>query len=110
MAPASDALVLLTNGRGGMARMCVDLGRVRSKYDCVLAANLHPSLPVDRHVFAKRMRVWVNADGFLTPLDGRSITTFTPGPRQPTSACALPARPVRATRPATRNRTCGCPG
>ncbi len=78
--PKSDALVLLTNGRGGMARMCVDLGRVRSKYDCVLGANPHPSLPVDRHVFAKRIRVWVNADGFLTPLDGRSIATFSPGP------------------------------
>ncbi|MBI5395844.1 MAG: glycogen debranching enzyme N-terminal domain-containing protein [Verrucomicrobia bacterium] len=78
--PKTDALVLLTNGRGGMARMCADLGRVRSKYDCVLAANLHPSLPVDRHVLAKRIRVWVNADGFLTPLDGRSIATFAPGP------------------------------
>jgi len=78
--PPSDALVLLTNGRGGMARMCVDLGRVRSKYDCVLGANLHPSLPVDRHVLVKRMRVWINADGFLTPLDGRSLAAFAPGP------------------------------
>ena len=46
--------VLLTNGRGGMARLCVDLGRVLSKYDCVLGANLHPDLPVDRHVLVKR--------------------------------------------------------
>jgi hypothetical protein len=51
-------LVLLTNGRGGMARIGVDLGKVRSKYDCVLAANLHPTLPVDRHVLAKRIRAW----------------------------------------------------
>ena len=41
--PAPDALVLLTNGIGGMARMCVDLGRVNSKYDCVLGANLNPT-------------------------------------------------------------------
>ena len=73
-------LVLLTNGRGGMARMCLDLGRVNSKYDCVLGANLHPSLPVDRHILAKRIRVWVNADGFITPLDFRSLATFSPGP------------------------------
>jgi predicted glycogen debranching enzyme len=73
-------MLLLTNGRGGMARMCVDLGRILSKYDCVLGANLHPTLPVDRHVFAKRIRVWVNASGFISPLDFRTITNFEPGP------------------------------
>ena len=73
-------LVLLTNGRGAMARLCVDLGRVNSKYDCVLGVNLHASLPVDRHVFAKRVRVWVNADGFISPLDFNSLASFTPGP------------------------------
>jgi predicted glycogen debranching enzyme len=75
-----DDLILLTNGRGGMARICVDLGRVKSKYDCLLGANLHPSLPVDRHVFAKRIRLWVNADGFLSPLDFRNLRWFEPGP------------------------------
>jgi predicted glycogen debranching enzyme len=73
-------LVLLTNGIGGMARLCVDLGRVNSKYDCVLGANLHPSLPVDRHVFAKRIRVWVNANGFITPLDFQNLESFDDGP------------------------------
>jgi glycogen debranching enzyme len=63
-----------------MARLAVDLGRIQSKYDCLLAANLHPSVPVDRHVFAKRARVWVNADGFITPLDLRNLADFTPGP------------------------------
>jgi glycogen debranching enzyme len=73
-------LVLLTNGIGGMARLCVDLGRVNSKYDCVLGANLHPSLPVDRHIFAKRIRVWVNANGFITPLDFQNLDSFDDGP------------------------------
>jgi len=71
-------LVLLTNGRGGMSRLCVDLGRINSKYDCVLGANLHPELPVDRHVFVKRLRAWVNADGFITPLDFHNLASFTP--------------------------------
>ena len=75
-----EDLVLLTNGRGGMARLCVDLGRVNSKYDCVLGANLHPALPVDRHVLAKRVRVWVNADGFISPLDFRALASFRAGP------------------------------
>ncbi len=73
-------LVLLTNGIGGMARIGVDLGRVQSKYDCVLGANLHPSLPVDRHIFVKRLRVWVNADGFLSPLNLENLASFNPGP------------------------------
>jgi starch synthase (maltosyl-transferring) len=71
-------LVLLTNGIGGMARLCVDLGRVNSKYDCVLGANLNPTVPVDRHVFVKRIRVWVNADGFLSPLDFKNLASFEP--------------------------------
>jgi len=73
-------LVLLTNGLGGMARLCVDLGAVKSKYDCLLGANLHPRLPVDRHIFAKRARVWVIADGFITPMDLRNLASFEPGP------------------------------
>ncbi|MGB7748398.1 MAG: amylo-alpha-1,6-glucosidase [Verrucomicrobiia bacterium] len=77
---SSSDLVLLTNGIGGMARMCVDLGRVNSKYDCVLGANLDASVPVDRHVFVKRIRVWVNADGFLSPLNAENLASFDAGP------------------------------
>lgn len=73
-------MVLLTNDRGGMARLAVDFGAVRSKYDCLLGANLDPSIPVDRHIFAKRARVWVNADGFISPLNAANLDTFQPGP------------------------------
>src|SRR5262249_14540208 len=75
-----NAMVLLTNGRGGMARLCIDLGRIRSKYDCALAANLNPEFPVDRHVFAKRIRVWVNANGFITALNLLNMVSFEIGP------------------------------
>lgn len=78
--PSLSALVLLTNGRGGMARLGVDFGTVRSKYDCLLGANLHPRVPEDRHVFAKRARAWVNADGFLSPLSGGNLRRFKAGP------------------------------
>ncbi|MFM1556706.1 MAG: amylo-alpha-1,6-glucosidase, partial [Limisphaerales bacterium] len=73
-------MVLLTNGRGGMARMAVDFGRVKSKYDCLLAANLDFDSPVDRHVFAKRARIWAVADGFITPLGSANLLEFKPGP------------------------------
>jgi predicted glycogen debranching enzyme len=77
---ARGELVLLTNGRGGMARLAVDLGSVKSKYDCVLGANLHTGLPVDRHVFIKRVRAWLDANGFITPLNGDNLVEFVPGP------------------------------
>ncbi len=78
--PPGSGRVLLTNGRGAMARLAVDLGAIESKYDCLLGANLHPTLPVDRHILAKRARVWVNADGFLTPLNADNLLRFAPGP------------------------------
>ena len=53
---------------------------MKSKYDCVLGANLHPTLPVDRHVFVKRIRVWANADRFITPLNAGNLQAFEAGP------------------------------
>jgi predicted glycogen debranching enzyme len=78
--PPPDSLVLLTNGRGGMARLGADLGRINSKYDCALGANLNPEYPVDRHIFAARLRVWITADGFTTPLDLQNLVSLTVGP------------------------------
>ena len=78
--PGRGGLALLTNGRGGMARLHADLGAIASKYDCLLAANLHPSAPSDRQVLAKRLRAWINADGFISPLDGQNLVRFQGGP------------------------------
>jgi starch synthase (maltosyl-transferring) len=75
-----QGLVLLTNGRGTMARLQADLGTVASKYDCLLGANLHPDSPSDRHILAKRVRVWAIAEGFLTALDGANLRAVEPGP------------------------------
>jgi predicted glycogen debranching enzyme len=77
--PAADALVLLVNGRGGMARLCVDLGHIKSKYDCALAANLYPDYPVDRHVLVKRLRGWISADGFVTALNLQNLASIAIG-------------------------------
>ncbi|MFW5830332.1 MAG: amylo-alpha-1,6-glucosidase, partial [Planctomycetota bacterium] len=76
----NDSCVLLTNGRGGMCYMPVIPHLVTSKYHCLLGANLHPRVPADRHVFAKRLRAWVNIDGFTAPLDDNALVTCRPGP------------------------------
>ena len=73
-------LALLTNGIGGMARLQVDFGTVKSKYDCALGASLHPEVPVDRHILVKRLRVWVVADGFISALNQESLVSFAAGP------------------------------
>ena len=78
--PPPCALVLLTNGRGGMARLGVDLGNITSKYDCALGANLNPDFPVDRHILVKRIRVWVCADGFITALNLQNTASIQAGP------------------------------
>ena len=77
---AEEGLVLLVNGRGGMARLHADLGAVTSKYDCLLAANFDPEVPSDRHVLIKRLSAWVDADGFITPLDRKSLLQVESGP------------------------------
>jgi predicted glycogen debranching enzyme len=35
---------------------------------------------VDRHVFVKRLRAWVNANGFLSPLNVKNLASFAAGP------------------------------
>ncbi|MGD1084430.1 MAG: glycogen debranching enzyme N-terminal domain-containing protein, partial [Verrucomicrobiota bacterium] len=77
--PPPASLVLLTNGRGGMARLRADLGSIQSKYDCALGANLNPEFPVDRHILAKRARVWVSADGFITALNLQNLSSIQTG-------------------------------
>ncbi len=88
---------LLTNGRGAMSRMSSWLGTVQSKYDCVLAANLHPQLPVDRWVMTKRLRVWVNVNGFQTELSSRRFYSSDIG-EQASWVYVIPASEGRSVR------------
>ena len=68
--------VLLTNRRGGMALMRIDLGQVDSKYDCVLGSNLHYNLPVDRHIFVKRLRLWSKIGNRTSALNKENLKSF----------------------------------
>jgi starch synthase (maltosyl-transferring) len=56
-------LVLGTNGRGAMMRAHAD-GGLRSRYDALLAANLSPDFPEDRHVMLARFRAWIVYQGY----------------------------------------------
>ncbi|MDA3959420.1 MAG: glycogen debranching enzyme N-terminal domain-containing protein [Planctomycetota bacterium] len=103
--------VLLTNGRGGMARIGTDLVSVRSKYDCILGANLHELWPVDRHVLAKRLRLWLISDHFSAPIDASTVENLEPGPpavwrlRVPAGGGRMVAMTVSANMLNDRNET-----
>ena len=77
---AGGFLVLLTNGRGGMARLCVDLGRS-------IRNTIAPWAPICIRNFrwtgtflSKRIRVWITADGFITALNLQNLASLQAGP------------------------------
>ncbi len=54
----ASPLMLGTNGRGGMLRAHSDWRKLESRYDALLAANLNPDFPEDRHILLSRIRAW----------------------------------------------------
>jgi len=60
----NDCYALCTNGRGGMAQVRGAWGEITSQYDAMLAGNLHPDFPVDRHIMLTRCRGWVVNRGY----------------------------------------------
>ncbi len=51
------------NGRGGTLRTPLIFGDIYSRYDALLAANLNPNFPEDRHIMWRRCRAWVIFNG-----------------------------------------------
>ena len=51
------------NGRGGAVHVCIETGRLLSRYDAIMLANLHPEIPVDRHIMWRRLRFWMICRG-----------------------------------------------
>ncbi len=70
-------LMLAANGRGGMSRAAVAWGRLRSRYDAVLAGNLSPEVPEDRRVMLTRFRGWVVFRGYSEELNLDLLDRFT---------------------------------
>ncbi|MBS3807849.1 MAG: glycogen debranching enzyme N-terminal domain-containing protein [Bacteroidales bacterium] len=55
---------LSVNHRSGTSLSRGDFSQLRSKYDALIAANLHPDYPEDRHIMLSRMRGWTGYKGF----------------------------------------------
>jgi starch synthase (maltosyl-transferring) len=65
-----------TNAAGAMLRVPVAWGRLYSRYDALLAANLSDRYPEDRRVLLTRCRCWVVSRGYSVPLDLDCLTVF----------------------------------
>ncbi len=72
----SDLAFVHTNSRGGMSQIRANWGKISSKYDALLAANFHPSLPVDRRVMLTRCRMWLQCREYSQSIDIHSLTEF----------------------------------
>ena len=57
-------LMLGTNGRGAMLRAHIAWGQLASRYDALLAANLHPEFPENRWIMFARCRAWLVFQGY----------------------------------------------
>ncbi len=53
-----------TNHHGALAQVRIGWAELRSKYDGLLSANLHPDVPVDRHTMFTRCRAWIVRKGY----------------------------------------------
>ena len=76
----SSLLTVLSNGAGAMAHTRVAWGEIRSQYDCLLAVNPHPRVPVDKMVFWTRCRAWLNYCGYSQEINSTCLTRFDADP------------------------------
>lgn len=60
-------LMSATN-RGGMMRAAASWGRLDSRYDGLLCANIHPKIPEDRWMTLARCRIWAIYQGYSREL------------------------------------------
>ena len=56
--------------------MRVHWSDIQSKYDGILQANLHPSVPTDRHLMFTRARAWIVHKGFSRALNKETQSHF----------------------------------
>ncbi len=69
-------LFMDTNHKGGMLRAPIVWGKTESRYDALLAANCHESLPVDRWVMLTGCRAWVVYQDYSQELSFEGLHTF----------------------------------
>ncbi len=73
---ASDQRILIANDRNAACFLPLAWGRQYSRYDSVLAANIHAETPVDRWIMFTRLRAWVVYQDYSQSLDMDCLKSF----------------------------------
>lgn len=100
----SDPCVLLTNGLGGYAQVRAAWGEVRSQYDALLVANLHPTAPGNRRVLFTRCRAWVVYRGYSQSVSLDSLEALRVAPEEAEWTFRVPCGMGRSIRLVLRVR------
>ena len=69
-----------SNDRGGYAMFSADWGKLHSKYDALLAANINRNFPQDRYVMFSCCRAWLVIDGYSLELNSTTLEEYTAHP------------------------------
>ncbi|NOX33780.1 MAG: transmembrane fusion protein [Deltaproteobacteria bacterium] len=69
--------LLGTTGKGGMMRAAAFWGRIDSRYDALLAANMNNIMPEDRWMVLSRYRMWAVFQGYSRELALDCLERFT---------------------------------
>ncbi|UCG09320.1 MAG: glycogen debranching enzyme N-terminal domain-containing protein [Desulfobacterales bacterium] len=69
-------LFLSTNSTGGMLRAPVSWGKLTSRYDALLAANINPDYPEDRWIMLTRCRAWVVYQDYSQEVNTSCLEAF----------------------------------
>lgn len=69
--------LLGVNHRGAMMRAFAWWGRLESRYDALLAANINPDYPEDRWMALARFRIWALFQGYSRELTLDCLESFT---------------------------------
>ncbi len=76
MLDRSSLRTLVTNDLGAASFLPVAWGKLYSRYDAVLSANVDAELPVDRWIMFTRLRGWVVYQDYSQSLNGDCLETF----------------------------------
>ncbi len=69
-------IFLGTNGRGAMLRAPLCWGRLNSRYDALIAANLDPEIPEDRWIMLARCRIWIVYQDYSQEVGNHCLEKF----------------------------------
>ncbi len=76
MLDESSLRTLVTNDLGAASFLPIAWGKLNSRYDAVLSANVDTELPVDRWIMFTRLRGWVVYQDYSQSLNGDCLEMF----------------------------------